>query len=189
MLSDPWSKAVSRRLKTGAFLLVAAMAGFAGFNFKRASLVSPPTESAAQRLMSLSLPDPSGRLQALSQWRGKVLVVNFWATWCAPCREEIPALMKVQMQFAPKGVVIVGIALDDVAKVQEYAANFRIDYPLLLGGIETLNMNNDLGNRAGVLPFTIVLDRSGKVVQSHAGALTEASLGAILASLLDDRPR
>jgi thiol-disulfide isomerase/thioredoxin len=184
MLSGPWSQAVNRRLKAGAFLIVATLAGLAGFNFNRASLISPAAEGAAHRLMSVSLPDLSGKLQALSQWRGKVLVVNFWATWCAPCRAEIPALIRVQSQYASNGVIIVGIALDDVVKVQEYAAEFRVDYPLLVGGMETLSMNNDLGNSAGVLPFTIVLDRSGKLVQNHAGALTEASLGAILVPLL-----
>lgn len=97
--------------------------------------------------------------------------------------------MKVQSQYASNGVLVVGIALDDAVKVQEYAAEFRVDYPLLVGGMETLSMNNDLGNRAGVLPFTVVLDRSGEVAQSHAGALTEASLGAILAPLLKDGPR
>jgi thiol-disulfide isomerase/thioredoxin len=184
MLSGPWSQAVNRRIKTGAFLVVAILAGLAGFNFNRASLISPAAEGAARRLMSVSLPDLSGKSQTLSQWRGKVIVVNFWATWCAPCREEIPALIKVQMQYAPNGVIIVGIALDDVVKVQEYAAEFRVDYPLLIGGMETLSITNDIGNRAGVLPFTIVLDRRGKVVQAHIGALTEASLGAILAPLL-----
>ena len=88
------------------------------------------------------------------------------------------------MQYAPNGVIIVGIALDDVVKVREYAAEFRVDYPLLMGGMETLSITNDIGNRAGVLPFTIVLDRRGKVVQANTGALTEASLGAILAPLL-----
>jgi thiol-disulfide isomerase/thioredoxin len=184
MLCGIWSQTVNRRLKAGAFLMVATLAGLAGFNFKRASLISPTAEGAAHRLMSISLPDLNGKLQAVSQWRGKVLVVNFWATWCVPCREEIPALKTVKTQYASNGVIIVGIALDDVVKVQEYAAEFRVDYPLLMGSMETLSMTSDLGNRAGVLPYTVVLDRSGKVVEAHAGALTEASLGAILAPLL-----
>lgn len=184
MRFGPWSPAVNRRLQAGVFLVVAALAGVAGFYFNRASLISPAAEGAAQRLMSVSLPDLNGKPQTLSLWHGKVLVVNFWATWCAPCREEIPALMKVQMQYASNGVKIVGIALDNVGKVRDYATEMRIDYALLIGGVETLSVAKDLGNRAGVLPFTVVLDRTGKVVHAHAGTLTEASLGAILAPLL-----
>ncbi|MFH1044916.1 MAG: TlpA disulfide reductase family protein [Pseudomonadota bacterium] len=102
--------------------MVAVLAGFAGFYFNRASLISPVAEGAAQRLMSASLTDLSGKPQTLSQWRGKVLVVNFWATWCIPYREEISALMKVQRQYAPNVVTIVGIVIDNVDKVQNYAA-------------------------------------------------------------------
>jgi thiol-disulfide isomerase/thioredoxin len=110
--------------------------------------------------------------------------VNFWATWCAPCREEIPELTKIQEKYAANGVQIVGIALDNVLKVREYAKEMRIEYPLLIGFGETLGLARDLGNSAGVLPFTVVLDRTGKLVHAHAGAITEASLSAELAPLL-----
>ena len=184
MPSGPWSRAVNRPLQVSVFLVVAALAGLAGFFFNRASLISPVAEGAARRLMSASLPDLSGKPQTLSRWRGKVLVVNFWATWCAPCREEIPALIRVQRKYVANGVQIVGIAVDNAAKVLDYAEEMRIDYPLLIGTMETLSVTRELGNRAEVLPFTVVLDRAGKVVQVHAGALTEASLGTILAPLL-----
>jgi thiol-disulfide isomerase/thioredoxin len=175
---------VNRRLQVGVFLVVAALAGVAGFYFNRASLISPAANGAAHRLMLGSLPDLNGKPQTLSQWRGKVLVVNFWATWCAPCREEIPALMKAQRKYVANGVQIVGIALDNASKVRDYAEEMRIDYVLLIGGAETLGVAKDLGNRAGVLPFTLVLDRTGKLVHAQVGALTEASLGAVLAPLI-----
>lgn len=126
----------------------------------------------------------AGAVVSLADYKGKVVVVNFWATWCAPCREEIPALMKVQAKYASNGVKIVGIAFDNVDKIRDYAKEMRIDYVLLIGGVETLSMAKDLGNRAEVLPFTVVLDRAGKVARVHAGALTEASLGAVLVPLL-----
>ncbi len=175
---------MNRRLQAGVFLAVAILAAGAGLYLNRASLISTASDGAAQRLASASLPDLKGKVQALSQWRGKVLVVNFWATWCAPCREEIPALMKVQRRYAPNGVQIVGIALDNVAKVQDYAAEMHIDYALLVGGMETLNLTKDLGNRAGVLPFTVVLDRTGNGVYAQVGALTEAVLAAALLPLI-----
>jgi thiol-disulfide isomerase/thioredoxin len=184
MRSGPWLPTVNRAVQTGLFLAVALIAGIAGFYFNRGSLSSPVVEGAAESLMLASFPDPSGKPQAMSQWRGKVLVVNFWATWCAPCREEIPALMKLQHKYADNGVQFVGIAMDHVPKVRDYANNMKIDYPLLIGAMETLGLAKNLGNRAGVLPFTVVLSRAGRVVYTHVGALTEASLGEVLASLL-----
>ena len=175
---------MNRRLQAGVFLAVAVLAAAAGFYFSRGSLTSPVADGAAERLMLVSLSDPSGKSQTMSQWRGKVLVVNFWATWCAPCREEIPALIRAQHKYASNGVQFVGIAIDNVSKVRDYAEEMRIDYVLLIGGMETLGVTEDLGNRAGVLPFTVVLDRAGKVVYVHAGALTEALLGAVLTPLL-----
>jgi thiol-disulfide isomerase/thioredoxin len=184
MQCEPWSPAVNRRLKAGVFLAVATIAGAAGFYLGRGSLSSPVSDGAANSLMMVSLPDPSGKSQTMSQWRGKVLVVNFWATWCAPCREEIPALIRVRKNNASNGVEIVGIAIDNVSKVRDYANEMHIDYALLIGGMDSLGLSKELGNRAGVLPFTVVLDRAGKVAYTHAGALTEASLSAVLSPLL-----
>lgn len=175
---------MNRRLQAGLFLLVAAVAGLAGYYLKHASLSSPASEAAAQKLMLASLTDLNGKVQAFSQWQGKTLVVNYWATWCPPCREEIPALKKVHGKYASNGVEVVGIALDNVAKVREYAAELGIDYTLLIAGAETLTLSKELGNQAGVLPYTVVLDRTGKVAYTHAGALTEAALDAVLTPLL-----
>lgn len=175
---------MNRRSKTGVFLLVAALAGVAGFHFNKTSLISPVADGANGELLSQSLPDLSGKVQRLSQWGGNVLVVNFWASWCAPCREEIPALMKVQRQHASNGVQTVGIAIDNATNVHNYAVEMHIDYVLLIGGAEIMKLTQDLGNRKGVLPFTVVLDRSGKVVYAHAGPLTETLLRPILAPLI-----
>ncbi len=164
--------------------MVAILAGAAGFYLSRANLVSPVAEGAAQRLMRTALPDPAGTPQPMSKWRGKVLVVNFWATWCAPCRQEIPALIQVQHKHASNGVQFVGIAIDNAVKVKEFAVEMHIDYPLLIGDVATLALSKELGNRAEVLPFTVVLDRAAKVTYSHVGALTEAKLSEVLRPLL-----
>ncbi len=175
---------MNRRAQAGLLLSVAILAGVAGFAIRRESMVSPEVQGATQKLMLSTLPDSDGKPQAMSQWRGKVLVVNFWATWCAPCREEIPALMRVQHTYAANGLHIIGIALDNASKVREYAHEMGIDYTLLVGSIDTLDLGKDLGNRAGVLPFTVVLDRSGQLAYAHTGALTEAGLSAVLKPLL-----
>lgn len=160
------------------------LAGFAGSYFSRGNLTAPTANDAAQRLLQIPLSDIAGKPQTMSQWRGKVLVVNFWATWCAPCQEEIPALIKVHHKYERNGVQFVGIALDNVSKVRDYVDEIGIDYAVLIGGIEILGVTKELGNRAQVLPFTVVLDRAGKAAYTHAGVLTEASLGAVLAPLL-----
>lgn len=164
--------------------MVAILAGAAGLYLSRANLVSPAAEGAAQRLMRTTLSDPAGSLQPFAQWGGKVLVVNFWATWCAPCRQEIPALVQIQHKHAENGVQMVGIALDNAAKVQEFAKEMRVDYPLLIGDAATMALSKELGNRAEVLPFTVVLDRAAKVTYSHVGALTEAELSEVLRPLV-----
>ena len=175
---------VNKRLQAGVFLVVAAVAGSAGFYFSRPNLTSQALDGASERLMLTPLADLDGKVQTLSQWRGRVLVVNFWATWCTPCREEIPALMRVQNKYAPKNLKLVGIGIDNVAKITDYAIEMNIDYDLLIGGMETLAVSKNLGNRAEVLPFTVVLDRTGVVAYAHAGALTEAALDTVLARLL-----
>ena len=175
---------MNRRLQSGAFLLVAATAAFAGYYFHRAGLSSTATEAAVQALMLAPLTDLSGKVQALSHRRGKVLVVNFWATWCPPCREEIPALVKVHNKIAKNSIEFVGIALDNASKVREYADEMKIDYALWIGGPEIFAISKDLGNSAGVLPFTVVLDRAGKVAYTHVGVLTELALDTALQPLL-----
>lgn len=175
---------MDRRVQTGLFLLVAAVAGIAGYYFNRAGMNSPAVGTAVQKLMLAPLLDLNGKAQTLSHWRGKILVVNFWATWCLPCREEIPALIKIHDKHVANGVEIVGIALDDVTKVRDFAMQMNIGYPLLIAGAEILDLGKPLGNRAGVLPFTVVLDRGGQMAYSHTGALTEAGLKLALAPLL-----
>jgi thiol-disulfide isomerase/thioredoxin len=175
---------MNRALRAGIFIATAGIAAAAGFYFNRTSQPAAPAESGALALMRTALVDLGGKPQQLEQWRGKVLVVNFWATWCVPCREEIPALLRVQKKHVAKSVKIVGIALDNVDKVREYAAEMKIDYAVLIGSMETMAIAKDLGNRAGVLPYTVVLDRTGKVAHTHAGALTESALDAVLGPLI-----
>ena len=184
MRCGAWLPAVTRRRQVGVFLAAAAIAGFAGYYFNQARLSSAATEAAAQELTQASLTDLNGKAQSLSQWRGKILVVNFWATWCLPCRVEIPALIKVQTKYASNGVEVVGIAFDNTSKVRDYAAEMHINYSLLLAGMEIMTISMDLGNRAQVLPFTVVLDRAGKVAYTHVGVLTEAALDLMLLPLL-----
>jgi thiol-disulfide isomerase/thioredoxin len=134
-------------------------------------------------VLAMVLPDADGREQALAQWRGKVLVVNFWATWCAPCREEMPQFVAAQARDGAKGVQFVGIAVDDVDKVRVFARELGLNYPTLIGGYGAIELSRTLGNDLAALPFTIVLDRQGRVVHTQLGPLKAARLDSLLADL------
>ena len=140
--------------------------------------------AVVERVYAARLADLSGTPQALGQWRGAVLVVNFWATWCAPCREEIPGFVNLQERYRARGLRFVGIAIDQPDKVAEFAREFRINYPLLTGGLETMELLRQAGNRAGVLPYTLVIDRKGNLVSREPGGLKETRLEGLILPLL-----
>ena len=141
-------------------------------------------ERRAGALRNASFVDLQGKARNLSEWQGRVVVANFWATWCAPCLEEIPLLISTRKSRANQGLEIVGIAVDQVAKVAEFATRMQIDYPILLADARALDLIRDLGNRSGGLPFTAFLDRSGAVVRTKLGLLRQPELDSILSSLI-----
>jgi thiol-disulfide isomerase/thioredoxin len=177
---------MSRTWQAALFVAVAAAALAAGFAFhpwnRQEPAVLPPASAAA--LMQAALPDLSGQSQPLSQWQDKVLVVNFWATWCAPCRDEIPALIALQNKLGPRGLQIIGIAIDQADRVKPYAAEMRINYPVLVGELDAMDLAQRAGNQLGGLPFTVILDRSGKPVRSELGGVNQEKLESIVQPLL-----
>jgi len=138
----------------------------------------------AGALFGVALPDAKGREQSIGQWQGKVLVVNFWATWCVPCREEMPEFVKAQQELGPRGLQFVGIAIDDVAKVEAFAAELGLNYPVLIGGYGAIELSRSFGNRLGALPFTIIVDRSGRISHTQLGPIKDEHLRAIVGQLL-----
>lgn len=173
-------------MRSGRIIVLIVAGVFAagvGFYVHRATLTDPISDEAVKRLVQLSLADPQGKPRSLDQWRGKILVVNFWATWCEPCREEVPALVAIQSRFASNGVQIVGIAVDSADKVREFERQYKINYPLMIGGAEVIELARMLGNRAAALPFTLVLDRVGKVVKTRLGGMSEDDLERVVTSI------
>lgn len=159
----------------GIPLALAALA--AGIWLARAhSTPQAPATSAVAALWQLSFPDVRGHEQPLSQWRGRVVVLNFWASWCAPCREEIPDFIALRTQYQPKGVEFVGIAIDNPANVEQFLQRLQVNYPILIGEGAAHTLARQLGNPSGALPYTIVLDRDGHIVLSHLGRLPRATL-------------
>jgi thiol-disulfide isomerase/thioredoxin len=164
-----------------AAVTLAAAGGGAAYHLWLAEGGSP---AVAERLYSTRLPDANGNPQLLDQWRGRVLVVNFWATWCAPCREEIPGFVRLQERHGGRGLQFVGIAIDQPGKVADFAREFRINYPLLIGGMESLDLLRQAGNRQAVLPYTVVIDRDGRVASRQPGGLKESRVEELIKPLL-----
>lgn len=135
-------------------------------------------------LMAASIPDLQGRPRSLGEWQGSVLVVNFWATWCPPCLKEIPEFIRMQDKLGHRGLQFIGIAADQPEKVREFAAKYKINYPVLLAEMDIIEIASRAGNKAGGLPFTVIIDREGKWVRSESGALEEQRLGELLEPLL-----
>ena len=114
----------------------------------------------------------------------QVVILNFWATWCAPCREEMPEFVAAQARDGPKGVQFVGIAVDDPDKVRAFAQEVKLNYPALIGGYGAIELSKTLGNELAALPFTIVVDREGRVAHTQLGPLKRSALDGLLSRLL-----
>ena len=167
-----------------AFVSFAAggLAYFAFENFGDAETAA--IDVRQYELQSIPLTDLDGARTLLDDWRTDILVVNFWAPWCAPCRREIPALIDVQREFEARGVRILGIAFDGAEQVRRFAADYGIDYPLFLAGNNSPMYNAALGNPSGSLPFTALLDRELRIVYRHNGEMTREDLRARLEQAL-----
>ena len=130
-------------------------------------------------IYATKFPDAQGQSQALAQWDRRLLVVNFWATWCGPCKEEMPLLKKLQSEFGDRGLQIVGIAADTQSNVANFGKNIGINYPLLVAETGAIDFSRRLGNRLGLLPHTLVLRPGGEIIFSRLGPVTEAEMAEI----------
>ena len=187
-----------------ALVAIAFAAGIAaataGFHVQRMMANAGEVESAAapqasapaaardgvigQRRPDFSLPDPDGNAVSPSDFDGKVLLVNFWATWCPPCLEEMPAFMRLQERYAAQGVQFLGVAMDEVENVRRFVADMNLSYPTVHGQAEAMTVARDYGNTVGALPFTAVVARDGTIARVHTGALEEAEAAALIEDVL-----
>ena len=131
-----------------------------------------------------SLMDVSGQSRSVSEWQGKVLVINFWATWCPPCLEEIPHFINLQDKYGDQGLQFLGIALEGVDEVTSFANKLGINYPLLVGEQEVIKLAGKFGNRIGGLPYTVIIDRSGTINFIKVGPLSVTEAEQVITSLL-----
>lgn len=181
---------MNRNLQTALILVVALLAGIGGYFANRGGQSEPGTQTreisteTVNALLALNLPDTHGQVQALEQWRGKVIVANFWATWCPPCRKEIPDFAAASQALADQPVQFVGISIDSLEKVQTFDEEFKVPYPLLIAGPEVLTLAAGFGNDARALPFTVIIDRDGKARHIKLGTLNREELEGRIRALL-----
>jgi thiol-disulfide isomerase/thioredoxin len=148
-----------------------------------ASLIPQPL-AVLSSLPDFTLTDLEGNPRDSRGWAGKILVLNFWATWCPPCRRELPAFIELQQELGGKGLQFVGIAIDSPEAVRDFAESMAFNFPVLLGDEQAIAMSRRLGNRHQGLPFSVIFDRDGKVLHTQAGELTPEILRDKIAHLL-----
>ncbi len=177
--------AVSSRLLFAAIAAAAVLAGAGLWWATRAPRVdASPTPVAPAALWTATFADPQGRPHALGELEGHVVVINFWVTWCAPCREEMPGFSRLAERWKARGVRFVGLANDDAAKVERFGKELAIAYPLWVGGEAVGELSRRLGNRLGVLPHTVIIDPFGRPLDARVGPYAEKDLDAKLAVIV-----
>lgn len=180
---------IKKTLLAFAYLLVMVTLGFGIYYF----LLQPNsplksslgyTKLSSSALFAAKLPNENNVQQALNQYQGKIIVLNFWATWCAPCREEMPELSQLHMENLNKDVVVLGVAIDSEALIKEFTQTTPVTYPLFAAEDEGMAIGLQLGNDRGVLPYTVIIDRRGNVVKTYFGRINKGLLETTLKPLL-----
>jgi peroxiredoxin len=155
----------------------------------------PPAESAADETgdpaspvafprVDFTLPDLDGQPRSLSEWDGDMVVLNFWATWCPPCKKEMPLFQQRYEAHAADGFTIVAVAVDEIDETRDFVFTFGIEFPVLIGQEDAIAVGREYGNRIGALPYSVVIDRQGMVRETHRGEVTENDLDGWLESYL-----
>lgn len=165
-------------------LFAAIIAGTAGF-YLRHSQNAPSSEIvSAGTLLNTQLPDLTDKSHKLTEWQGKILIINFWATWCPPCLSEIPEFIALQKQYADKNVQFVGIAVDEKQAVQDYNASAKINYPVLIAGNAGIDISKAFGNAIESVPFTVVINPQGQIIHRQLGEINREELLKVIQPLI-----
>ncbi|MCK5872738.1 MAG: TlpA family protein disulfide reductase [Methylococcales bacterium] len=169
-------------MKKIGFIMLALLALGAGIAFQN---IKSTTDVKTFSLSKTALMDVDGTLQNLSQWQGKILIINFWATWCPPCLTEIPDFIRLQTQYKSKNVQFIGIALDNLPAVKAYHLKAGINYPLLMAENSGIKLAHSWGNLLDVVPFTVVINPQGEIVHRQIGEFHSADIEKVLEPLLN----
>ena len=158
----------------GGISMLALLAGvFSSHWISQTGLASDPSVKA---FFTNPWQTPDGKSANTEDWRGKVLVVNFWASWCPPCVEEMPTLDKIAQEYAAKNVLIVGIGIDSPSNIRQFLEKTPVSYPIMIGGLDGSALAKQMGNAQGALPYTVIINAKGKSVYTKLGKISEEEL-------------
>jgi thiol-disulfide isomerase/thioredoxin len=159
--------------RTALYAGVAALAAVAGAGLAwKRQVGGVMSQEALSAFWASTFETPSGESMSMTTFQGRPLVINFWATWCAPCIEEMPIIDNFFRQNESKGWQVLGLAIDQPSRVRQFLSQFPVNYKIGLAGMSGTEVSKILGNEAGGLPFTVVLDANGKLIQRKLGKLT-----------------
>ena len=175
------------------YAVVLIMVGASGFGLQRylsqeALPVALPNHGFSNlvgtRRPEFALEDLNGKVRNVREWDGKVLLINFWATWCPPCIKEMPLLIELQNKYGEQGLQIVGLAIDDEQSVRDFVDTHGITFPIVAAEMDAMELATRFGNRMNALPFTAIVDRNGDIVELTPGELSREAAEKIIQSLL-----
>ena len=180
-----------------ALVFISALLGFNLYQFQEDELAPPPAQASGDTSPALTtssilgrhrpeftLPDLDGQMRSISEWDGKVIALNFWATWCPPCLKEVPEFVSLQAKYQAAGLQFIGVALQRPEEVREFVAEHGMNYPVLTGELEVIKLAESYGNHIGALPYTVIIDRSGQVAHVKPGVLPTDEAESIINRLL-----
>jgi peroxiredoxin len=167
--------------------VAAGFAALGGWVAWRRLEPGPSSPDASGLLYALNLPDHAGREFALDQLRGKTVVLNFWATWCPPCVQEMPELAELHHEISPHHGTVIGIGIDTPSNIGQFAEKMPMPYPLLVAGMGGSELTKRFGNEVGALPFTAVIDRHGKIAHRKLGRIRLPELRSQVSALIDSK--
>ena len=185
---------MSATFKNLLLLVTTALALLGGYwlaqSLRHAQEETPTTtlKYGGGEMINFTLPDLDGKKQSLNSWRGKVIVLNFWATWCPPCREEIPLFVELQKKHPVDDLQIIGVAIDNKTAVMLYRQTAGINYTILMGNDDTMDLVAQYGNRMASLPYSVIIDRSGSIAVRKLGAFSKLELNSLIEPLLPPAP-
>ncbi len=177
-----------QKIFVGLIAAAALVGGFLVAQLLNKPALAPPGQAAAmpKQMVEFSLPDINDKTHNINQWRGKLILLNFWATWCPPCREEIPLFIDMQEKYGKRGLQIIGVAIDKKQAVENYPDFAFMNYPVLIGQEEVMTVMKQYGNRLGSLPYSVVIDPLGRVLSRKVGAYKRPELESLLGGLLPE---
>lgn len=161
-------------------ILVSALSSYAGYRY---SSLQENEQQTTQIRPEFAMADINGQIRNIKEWDGKIILLNFWATWCPPCLHEIPGFIELQEQYGSQGFQIIGVAVDNEDAVREFVNEMNINYPVMASEIEAIKLSNLYGNSMNGLPFSVIINREGEISSKITGVLSKIRAEEILKNL------